>query len=1046
MYDAQIVKNYLITLRYIKYLLYAMESKVLLNIAECKRLRRRQGLSQEALAEACKQRRLHISIATIKRAEIGRLVSCRTAMALASFFGVSLDDVLLQKKPPAVIEQRDNPVLTILWLRFDKRDALAYILDLLQKNGSIWQELFGSGILATFGNSSEYGKAFLHVQMVLLNIRKVLHEFAETPIHFYAMLQLGAVQQNLDDTELTPKILQWFAQYSFIVPIDNIVVSSELYNLSEMHFSYRPLRQAETPVWLLENIKSYEPSSSLFGRDAELQQVNTILDHVGQHSNLDIVHIDGAAGIGKSRLLATILEQAYIRDILIVDIDLESVWHDPVQQLIPVLCQCLFAQIRSNLSEKQINNLLFNNKYTLDQQSIFAELLTNTTPTMGVYGTGYVSIDEPGQRQFNRITNEVALLKAMASIINCFVNQQGRVLLFAIDNFHLAGETGHCSLRQLLTYCKGLPLVCIITSRAEANISKVLGQFCDEGFSLATISLHALSRQAMELICNTYTDLDQTYKNQCVHLSAGVPLFLIQLLTRKKPLCNDIPSSLQLLVEQKLLHLNDNDRCVIELLSVCDAPLPLSAIIILLKQQSYCPESLIQTQLIKFDAVCGIKLNHKVVQLIIYQGLSNENRCSYHRVLAEYIEHELGDKFSNSQVLSLARHNEKAEQYFKAAYFNQIIVIRMLQHNLYPEALSLLQKALKILKLADAKQQQKDDLEIDIQLTLSTVYKIKYGWASPLLLHLYHRVEFLCERFACDKRLSLVFFGFWSIELTTLNFHKAQVIAERSLMMSKKHQDKHGIMLANIALSNTLFWCGKFQMAESVANTALAYYQPEFLNISIQWLGQDPRVLAACFAALSSSLLGQVEKAEYYRSLMLSTARQLRHDFSLAIALQASAWLDFHLIRPVAVLSQAEELETLSNKLDFPFYRGMAALFIGWARHKLDEEPGAALCVKQGYHKWLASSDDKIAHSLYCCILGEILIDTHCEDDAQILLKQAIKFAIEHDELCYLPEMYRLLALSSESTKRDNLLQKALFYSRESPLFSKRINTVFISQ
>ncbi|MFC3282630.1 helix-turn-helix domain-containing protein [Litchfieldella rifensis] len=55
-----------------------------------KQHRKRLGLSQEALAEYCFDRRLCVSIASIKRAESGKAVLYRTARHLAEIYGVEV--------------------------------------------------------------------------------------------------------------------------------------------------------------------------------------------------------------------------------------------------------------------------------------------------------------------------------------------------------------------------------------------------------------------------------------------------------------------------------------------------------------------------------------------------------------------------------------------------------------------------------------------------------------------------------------------------------------------------------------------------------------------------------------------------------------------------------------------------------------------------------------------------------------------------------------------------------------------------------------------
>src|SRR5690349_13135928 len=70
------------------------DGRILLNPLLLKDLRKMRALSQEALAELCLSRQLCVSIASIKRAETGKVVLYRTARHLATVFDVKLDQLL----------------------------------------------------------------------------------------------------------------------------------------------------------------------------------------------------------------------------------------------------------------------------------------------------------------------------------------------------------------------------------------------------------------------------------------------------------------------------------------------------------------------------------------------------------------------------------------------------------------------------------------------------------------------------------------------------------------------------------------------------------------------------------------------------------------------------------------------------------------------------------------------------------------------------------------------------------------------------------------
>jgi len=1010
-----------------------MESRLILDVGELRRLRKSQALSQESLAYACEQRQLRVSIATIKRAESGKPVSYRTARELARYFGVELKQIVQDSGGPGQLAGSAAPgpgegrpeQLTLLWLRLDTGSEISRIISLLERRGSVWHEQLGNVVLAAFGNFRLDGKGHLHAQNVALEIRRWF-ESANAPEHFYAALQPGSLSQNVGRTELSPRHLQWFARQATRIPANTVVVSSDLYRMSSNYFSYEPLHFEDDSLWLLSDAICLEKKLPLVGRNAEILQINAILDGVGQRREPAVAHVTGPAGIGKSRLLAAVHEQARLREILIAAIDLENGWGEPGQLLANALARSLSACIKTHWPDKKLRERLFNDNYSVTEQLVFAELF-GMTPSLDSRAQHWETV---------QAVDEEARVRAIASILSTLLDERLHSFLITVDNLHLASSSGHRWFTRLVEMCRSLPLTCIVTSRVESDTGEELNKLATEGISLSTISLGPLAPAEVNTICEAFDGLESSYKQRCTELAEGVPLYLIQLLTNASGRGMKMPSSLKLLVEHKLSSLDGGDRRVVEFLSVCDIPVPLADVGTMLGLQDYSPRPLVAAQLIRVDDELRVKLCHELVRRIVYQSLPDHIGRAHHRLVAEYIEERFDDSLTEEAV-TLAAHLEAAGEPFKAAQYHYHAAAQMLRSGLYDEAQGLLNRAMD--GLESGAGDARDELEINVQLALSSVYKVKYGWVSPLLKSTYQRIEHLCRRKEPDRRLAMALFGLWSIELVTLNFRQAELIAQRCLDISKELGDPQGETIAHSALCNTLFWRGLHRQSVQAAGKALATYQPEFQAPAIELLGQDPRALADCFGALSASLLGERDQAKQYRNRMLEQMRDLRHDFSLAIAMQGSAWVDYHHGDAQGALAQATALEELSDKMGFPFYRGVASLFLGWARHKLFRDAEAATLVDTGYHRWLASSGDKIAYSLYCTILGEILVDSGRTDEARGLLETGIDFSIEHDEACYLPEMYRLLSRCVEGEERRACLCRGLQYTQQSPLFAARI-------
>ena len=996
-----------------------MATKFYLDVPRFKALRSELGLSQEALANACAEKHLALSIATIKRAELGQPISARTLSNLASFFDVKSDYLARQTEQPKPASQPEQQLSTVLWLSLNNPNLMPEVTVQLKRSGSSFQEPLGSSLIAVFSNTGSRGKGYLQAQAAILELTPRLSEQG-----FRAMLCLSEVGQ--DASQIDTKTLQWFTQYRNQLAFNRLHVCKKLFSLCQMFYRYRSLESEQLPLYQLLASQASEQQLPLVGRNSELARVELLLDQAQHRARPVALHLSAMAGMGKSRLLPVIHEQASLRDTLVADVDLEIGWNNAAYSVTSELCQRFLARRQNRISYHSLEGVL-------------ARYSSVAYPLIPASMRASLGLSEVAESTLAGPTDEQQLLECICEIFRSQLQAKASSLLISIDNLHLADGLSLALFQQLIGLLQDLPVTLIYTSRSDDSQLSWQQSPEFEGLEHQQMQLQPLTDDEALKIASNYQQQSPDYRNECIKMAEGVPLFLVQLLSREQQNQADLPYSLKLLVESKLAQLAAVDKQVLELLVCCAAPMPMASVNDLLALADYYPEALIKLQFIQIDPVHGAKLSHQLVQQIVYQGMEPAARRGCHLRLAHYIEKHL-DTFEGVRVSLLARQFELADQPLKASQYHYLAASELLEQGLYREAQSLLQQTLD--KLPIDQSPQADDLEINLQLALSAVYKVQYGWVSPLLKSCYQRIETLCDRGKgdSDRRLSLVLFGLCVIELATVNFEQSLLQAERFLQVSEREGDRQGAMLAYTAKTNLFFWMGDHRQAVNCAEKALSLYQPDDFDASIRLLGQDPRALASCFGSLSASLLGEIEQANALREKMLATAAQLNHDFSTAIAVQGSAWLDFHLQRPEQVLKQGLELDALSIKMGFPFYRGVAALFIGWAKHKLAADQEAAQIVDLGYHQWLASSSDKIAHSLYCIILAEIYIDTQQSPKAVELLDRGISFALENHELCYLGEMYRLLYLADSSSYPEALEQAC--QSQSSPLLVERVKAL----
>lgn len=1006
-----------------------MESKLILDSGKIKQLRKAHGLSQEKLAQLCEEKRLRISIATIKRAELSKPVSLRTVKEFAQAFDVEMKELLSPSEASltkAVVPSTMPHYLPILWLQTSQWQQAQSARRIICQGDCIAIEQLGNSLVAIFNQYGPHGKGIVQAQKVALELKAKLCGKAQDA-HLHIAVTIGEANKSNGQMSAGLACLQWFAQTAPTINNNSIVVSEPLFNLTQERFTY----SKNGEHWELISAGEAQPMPPMAGRATELLQLNAILDSLRQHPYASITNITGVLGIGKSRLLQSVIEQGRLRKMLIAHLELEGEHSRVTSNFALDICHQLYCEACHRWGsrvEKKLKSLKYRDEVS---NALVAEIIAGASGLFEGQGTNNFPINE--------------LACVTADILNLLISLENCPIMIVVDNIHLIDEFGVAYISNVVQRCQNRPVIIISASRTDSASIQNINQLALDGHRLNTISLPALSQSECQVLSEDFPQLNQQTIQACQALADGIPLYLTQLLAArvKAPLSGQIPESLQVLVKQKQQDLTEPAYCLLNLL--CVHHKTLSELFCCELMQKIMGENysatlvanaiaqLCHRQLIKRDNINQIGVSQKLVKAVIYNTIHRQERESYHLMLAQSFEQSPN---ADEYALDIAIHYELGEQKFKAQQARYLYASQLVQQSQYPQALTELNKAL--LKLKECDDPQRLDLEIDIQLSICSIYKVQYGWVSPFLKSAYLGVTAIFENKAPDPRYAMALFGLWAMELATMNYAAAEQLAYQCLETSKAINDPLGEMHAHVALSNSLFWRGKHIDAEASARKAIELYRDDYYCSSIQLLGQDPRAFASCFGALSASLLGQQKEVNFHRKILNEMADEAKHEFSRAIALQGIAWLEYHQGHPKQALRSALELEALSNEMNFPFYRGVASLFVGWANHKLKPNREWAKDIEYGYQFWIASSSDKIAYSLYCCIISEVLIDTGQKQRAKAILTEGLELAEARGEHCYNAEIHRLLALCNENNVT-KIHAKAGRKAMATPLIIKRI-------
>ena len=416
--------------------------------------------------------------------------------------------------------------------------------------------------------------------------------------------------------------------------------------------------EEKTPVWRLFGLcEAPTLSSSAFvGRHAELHQLAAIAEHCRESRRGEVVLLRGQAGIGKTRLLAEFKTLAERRDFdchkgLVLDFGVAE-----GQDAIGLLARSFLSISQDGGTDQRRRAVeqALSDSFVDGEQQVFLNDLLNV-PQPSSLRSIYDAMDVATRNRGKQATM-AALLRATA--------HQGPTLII-VEDVHWADALTLDYLAALALAVVDCPALLVITTRMEGDPLGPAWHGAVQGTPLVTISLAPLRAEEAKSLTNAFMDLASPLAEQCIKRAEGNPLFLEQLLrsARETP-GEDIPSSIQSLVQSRLDRLSEADRTAVRAASVIGQRFTAEALRHLLGQPDYDCQSLQQHYLIRPDGQ-GFLFGHALLQACVYSSMLKSDKRALHLRAANWFEDR--DSALRAEHLDRAQDRLAPSAYLEAA-------------------------------------------------------------------------------------------------------------------------------------------------------------------------------------------------------------------------------------------------------------------------------------------------------------------------------------------------------------------------------------------
>ncbi|WP_181872879.1 ATP-binding protein [Billgrantia montanilacus] len=644
------------------------DGRLRLDRERLKQHRKRLGLSQEALAEYCFDRRLCVSIASIKRAESGKAVLYRTARHLAEIYGVEVEALSAEAEEAAVVasdikEMESARVLIQLHAVAADQSALASCVQ--HFGGSL-----AEGGTALFGLPRAYRS---DAQRGLLCAATLVEQGVASSVH----LQAG----------------HWPSAEPPVIAKDSSGVWVE--RGVAVQLAERFVFDDEGGEWLRYRHprgEAHEARFDLVGRRVELGQLQAILESTRAYQAGHLVYIRGVAGIGKTRLSAEFAEMAAAHadhhQAEVLDFGTRAD-EGPLMQLTRSLLQTA-GEAQGEMKGDAKGEMKGEGQgEVLAEAQLLARLSALRLPTdHAMLLRPLLGLAQPEEAQslyaaMTPATRSQRLVQALRDVLlaRCIHRPQ----LLVVEDLHWADEALLATLTGLLQETQDAPVIWLFTSRLEQDPLETRLRPQLPELPLTLIELPPLRAQEAEALVASFGTVPAEHAARCVTQAQGNPLFLTQLLLFHPH--RSLPASLANLVQTKLDQLTDLDRRAMCIAAVMGQRFSLASLQEVLGQADYQPELPQRYSLVRPLEEGSYRFVHDLILQGIYEGIPKIQRDRLHLRLAElYGEAEPGLR---------ARHLHRARSLEAPSAFLQAVAAEMARYR-HEEALALLKQCRSI--------------------------------------------------------------------------------------------------------------------------------------------------------------------------------------------------------------------------------------------------------------------------------------------------------------------------------------------------------------
>ncbi|WDE96622.1 transporter substrate-binding protein [Lentisphaera profundi] len=393
-------------------------------------------------------------------------------------------------------------------------------------------------------------------------------------------------------------------------------------------------------------------------------------DNLNKQKN-SLIYLKGEAGIGKTHFIKKFIN---------------SLSPNSYQRIY------LTVQIRQTTKPDLIKNLLKQLLFKIKPHT-----LDNTLSIEQAIKSLNISI------QFKNYLNKILQTKHQSPIIGvdfsdkvyleteliltlCHSLSTNAIIIF--EDLHFAPQNVLDFLKILISQAHKYFCDFIFSSRLTGDPSDLLLNSNVLNINCKTIELDKLSDVEIKSITDTSPQISEEYKNTCISLADGNPLFLEMLLNQYPQVLETIPPTLSILIKEKLLLFSNNELKFIKTASAMTGTFSLESIKKICSFDEFNPARTVELKFFKQLDNDSFTFYHGLVHLIVYRNIPPIEKVSIHKNIAQH--------FQSLDKNNYAYHLEKSMMLKDASIILEGSAKSLIDQQEYSEALLKVNTAISL--------------------------------------------------------------------------------------------------------------------------------------------------------------------------------------------------------------------------------------------------------------------------------------------------------------------------------------------------------------